>query len=174
MKVEKRPLLHPPIASPYRGHKSTKVVYVSSKTPFMSAVKRVKQLLKHIDKRVMQSVLSSKGPARKDVQGLESKINENPEEVLIKATGKAIDKALNLALFFQAQQDCIVRITTGSVDAIDDLVSNPAQSEAAGELHDDIEAHETLKAEVEESDIDLPDARIRHVSFVEVHVSLRL
>ncbi|KAK5070702.1 hypothetical protein LTR16_009311 [Cryomyces antarcticus] len=47
---------------------------------------------------------------------------KDPEEVVLKATGKAIEKALNLGLFFQGQEDCKVRIRTGSVAAIDDIV----------------------------------------------------
>src|SRR4051812_43443197 len=55
-RIEKRPLLHPPIASPYVGRQVQKVVYVSSNTPFISAVKRVRNLLDQVDKRAMGKV----------------------------------------------------------------------------------------------------------------------
>ena len=38
--VTKRPLLRPVIASPYAGACQPKIIYVSAKTPFMSAIKR--------------------------------------------------------------------------------------------------------------------------------------
>ncbi|RFU33708.1 hypothetical protein B7463_g2638, partial [Scytalidium lignicola] len=45
------------------------------------------------------------------------------EEVTIKGTGKAIEKVLRLAMFFQGQDDVTVKLRTGSVGAIDDVVS---------------------------------------------------
>lgn len=167
--MQKRPLLHPPISSPYNGRQSAKVVYISSKTPFMSAMKRVKQLLKYVDKRSMQSVLSSRG---KNSSTPATTSDEKAEEVLIKATGKAIDKALNLALYFQGQQDCAVRINTGSVNAIDDLIQT---AELSG-VDQEVEAEEegqTSERTGETIAADLPEARIRHASMIEIFVSLR-
>lgn len=71
------------------------------------------------------------------------------EEVLVKATGKAIEKALQVALFFQGQDDCVVRLRTGSVSAIDDVVAKEGEGE------------------------DLPEARVRQTSMLEVGISLR-
>lgn len=45
------------------------------------------------------------------------------EEVILKATGKAIEKLLGLALHFQGEIDVKVVVRTGSVGAVDDIVS---------------------------------------------------
>jgi len=66
------------------------------------------------------------------------------EEVLLKGTGKAIQKVLQVALYFQEQEDCMVRIRTGSVGAVDDI--------------------ETAEGE---------ESRVRRTSMIEVAVSLR-
>ena len=71
------------------------------------------------------------------------------EEVLVKATGKAIEKALQVALYFQAQKDCMVKLKTGSVGAVDDVIAEEGQEE------------------------EVPDTRIRRTSMLEVGISLR-
>ena len=43
------------------------------------------------------------------------------EEVIVKATGRAIERALNIALWFQKQDDCKVVLRTGEVGAVDDI-----------------------------------------------------
>ncbi|KAI9716122.1 MAG: hypothetical protein M1812_005550 [Candelaria pacifica] len=122
-RIQKRPMLRPPIASPYAGKQAQKVVYISSKTPFISAVKRTRKLLNQIDKRSMGKVsLLGNGKDREKVART-GKVGEGEqEEVVLKATGKAIEKAMGLALFFQGQEDCKVRIRTGSVMVVDDIM----------------------------------------------------
>ncbi len=78
------------------------------------------------------------------------------EEVVMKATNRAIERVLGLAVYFQGQTDCRVRIRTGGVGVVDDIV----QSEEGGEDGDD---------EGEE----LPESRIRKLSVVEVAVTLK-
>lgn len=43
------------------------------------------------------------------------------EEVVVKASGKAIERALNLGLYFSKEEDCRVRIRTGTAGAVDDV-----------------------------------------------------
>jgi ribonuclease P/MRP protein subunit POP7 len=43
------------------------------------------------------------------------------EVVTVKATGRAIEKALRVAVWFQGQADTGVRLRTGTVGAVDDL-----------------------------------------------------
>lgn len=50
------------------------------------------------------------------------------EEVTVKATGRAIEKALNVALWFQKQDDCKVVLRTGEVGAVDDIEINGEES----------------------------------------------
>ena len=81
-KVTKRPLLHPAITSPYAGAIQPKVVYVSARTPFISAVKRVEKLLRLSDKRLVQSATTlakqNSAHGRKRKRGA-----ENPEDEVL-------------------------------------------------------------------------------------------
>ncbi|KAI9656965.1 MAG: hypothetical protein M1831_004513 [Alyxoria varia] len=146
-RISKRPLLRPQIASAYAGRDQEKVVYLSSKSPFMSAFKRVQKLLKQVDKRAMQSILahgSKKGKTRSKI----APDNKADEEVFVRATGKAIDKALNLALFIKNKSEYAIRMKTSTADAIDDIEDN---TESAN----------------------LPEIQIRQSPMIEIAVRLR-
>ena len=100
----------------------------------------------------------------------------------MKATGRAIERALQVALFFQQQSDCRVRISTGTADAIDDIIVKPKKSRAnlpnGGE---DRDVHENKNGQkpsqkrkrADEKEVELPEARIRHTNVIEVAISLR-
>ena len=103
----------------------------------------------------------------------------------MKATNKAIENVLGLALFFQGQEDCRVRLKTGSVGVVDDIVEvekPKVKGKTAGTLQElgDAEKTEERPAEAEE-DVDsdeqeeeeLPETQVRRVSMVEVGISLR-
>jgi ribonuclease P/MRP protein subunit POP7 len=137
--ITKRPILHPAIPSPYAGSSAKKVVYVTAKTPFISAVKRVHGLLQHAQDRTTQGERTKRrnqeGTGRGGRQLLRNLVTaeigprpghnqiqaDDGEEVSIKATGKAIERALSLATWFQGQDGYNVMIKTGSVGAIDDI-----------------------------------------------------
>jgi len=184
-RIEKRPILHPAIPSPYTNASQPKVIYVSSSTPFISVVKRVRKLLAQVDKRAMGQVdlLSGKGSDRQRLSKL-GKQDQIPEEVTLKATNKAIERALGLALFFQGQEDCRVRLKTGSVGVIDDIVvdEKPGEgktggksSEAEKDASDDVVMNNGHEADEprEKVDEELPETQIRQVSVIEVGISLR-
>lgn len=165
-RVQKRPLLRPTIPSPYARADQQKVVYVSARTPFVSAVKRVRKLLAEIDKRSMGKV-DLVGQKRSDKHNLRMlgekatpSINKDPEAVVLKATNKAIEKVLGLALYFQGQDDCSVRLKTGTVGVVDDIVvsDRPVGPECV---------------EGEDEDEELPESRVRKVTVVEVVVCLK-
>ena len=112
------------------------------------------------------------------------KQEKEPEEVYLKATNKAIEKVLGLALFFQGQKDCRVRLKTGSVGAVDDVVEveePKVQEKAAGTSRKPVEADGTREQAPEaerningdEDEGELPETQIRKVSVVEVGISLR-
>ncbi len=44
------------------------------------------------------------------------------EEVVMKATGRAVEKLLRLAVHFQGEEGLRVQVRTGSVGAVDDVV----------------------------------------------------
>ncbi|KAM3422372.1 hypothetical protein BST61_g2729 [Cercospora zeina] len=135
-KVTKRPLLHPALPSPYAGSSQQKVIYVSTKTPFMSAVKRVEKLLRLSDKRQVQSATQRSKDSQKAKRRSEREADEilgiakelesakakagDQEQVILKGTGKAISKVMELGLWFQQREEYQVTLQTGTVSAVDD------------------------------------------------------
>ncbi|KAJ5492580.1 hypothetical protein N7539_001326 [Penicillium diatomitis] len=130
-KVEKRPIPHPPVASPYAGAAVPKIVYVSSNTPFMSAVKRVQKLLRQAEKRATSKIGLDDGRKSEQQKLAElAKVTEKREEVFVKATGRAIEKALNVGKWFEEKEaEYIVRTKTGSVLVVDDIVEDEEKKE---------------------------------------------
>ncbi|KAL8647992.1 MAG: hypothetical protein Q9226_006197 [Calogaya cf. arnoldii] len=195
-RVTKRPLLRPPIPSPYASSTSPKIIYISAKTPFVSAVKRVRKLLDLIDKRAVGKV--ELGDGRKGKEALraigEAKqaSEKEPEEVILKATNRAIEKALGLGVFFQGQGDVRVRLRTGSVGAVDDIIveekrttgkgkktsagKKKGEGEAAAASENPQGGNDELNEEMENAatdDVALPETQIRKVSVLEIGISLR-
>jgi ribonuclease P/MRP protein subunit POP7 len=149
-KIQKRPLLHPAIASTRAGAQTPKIVYISTGSPFISTTKRIRKYLAEIDKRDMGKVsLLEAGDDREKVRRAGKGRDGGGEEVLVKATGKAIEKALQVALHFQGQEDCTVNLRTGSVGAVDDVIAKDGAEEEVSET------------------------RIRRTSMLEVRISLR-
>lgn len=163
----------------------------------MSAVKRVQKLLAQVEKRATQSAAADTRNSKKrkfgaveddmsDIAHIAAKLAEKrsgeKDEVVMKATGKAIEKALNLALWFQQREKFGVRIKTGTVGAIDDIV--PAEGEAGGvdeepqkdgdsKMKDADGDTAEAKGGMEDHDQDIPETRIRYASTVEVAVFMK-
>jgi ribonuclease P/MRP protein subunit POP7 len=166
-RIEKRPLLHPPVASPYVGKRVQKIVYVSSSTPFISAVKRVRKLLDQVDKRTVGRVdLLGKGSDKAKIESTRKQCPGEPEEVLLKATARAIEKALNLALYFQRQNQYQVKIRTGTVGVVDDIVEDSKGAMAP----DNTPLEDVVEQSIESK---LPETQIRKTSVIEVAITLR-
>jgi len=167
--IAKRPLLHPAIPSPYAGASAPKVVYVGTRTPFISALKRVRSLLGHVDKRGVQAALTVSGRGRGrgrgrggiglgngggrgggQANGRGFAQNEAEREaVVVKATGKAVEKAMGLAVAMMAEKGWRVRVKTGSVAAIDDVVVGDVEEEGVEE--EDQKQGDELVAELNEA-----------------------
>ncbi|KAL8725257.1 MAG: hypothetical protein Q9181_006482, partial [Wetmoreana brouardii] len=188
-RIHKRPLLRPPIPSPYTSSQQPKVVYISTRTPFISAVKRIRKLLSLIEKRSTGKINliddgSNKG--RSDKQKLRALAQtvgggvgggKVKEEVILKATNRAIEKALGLAVFFQGQENLEVRLRTGSQGVVDDIeeVEETGGRKKVGEngiTGDGEEEDKDMDMEDAEEE-ELPETQIRKVSMVEVGISLR-
>ena len=155
----------------------------------MAAVKRVQKLLKEAEKRETQSAVAQTrkskkrkfGASNNDSNGeigqaaallaqekLRKQDNHDEGEVVMKGTGKAIDKTLQLGLWFQQRDEYGVFIKTASVGAIDDIVpkdGEPVSVDQADSLED--------APPMEEADEDVPEARLRYTSVVEVWVTQR-
>ncbi|KAM3071836.1 hypothetical protein ACMFMG_009693 [Clarireedia jacksonii] len=157
-RIQKRPLLHPATISPRSSSNEPKIVFVSPSSPFISTVKRVRKYLENAEVRACPSNLSSND--RELMQNIEKGIGrvrggrrsgnaKGQGEVIIKGTGRAIEKVMALAAWWQNQDGVQVRIRTGGVGAVDDVV-------AADEGADDAE---------------VGGSRVRRVSMLEVGVS---
>lgn len=132
----------------------------------MSAVKRVQKLLAQAEKRLAQSAADqvSKRPKHSHVNDEISDIEriastmasrkDEQDEIVLKGTGKAIAKAMSLALWFQQRVEYNVRIETGTVGAIDDII--PPEGE---------------DAQMQDEGEDIPESRIRYASTIQIFVS---
>lgn len=133
----------------------------------MSAINRIRGLLKQIDKRGAQSVA---GQARKlggDKILAQAKMGlaeASKEEVTVKGTGRAIQKVLEIAAWFEDKErneGTRLRLFTSSVTAIDDIVATEAAEESEKMVEDEADDEET------------PESRLRQLSVLEVKISLR-
>ncbi|KAK6544530.1 hypothetical protein TWF694_001220 [Orbilia ellipsospora] len=124
---------------PSRLSADPKTVYVSTKSPFISTVKRVRKALEVFknqskvsiasggrQKRAFQRKQRPQNEAARTTKGL---LRDNKEKyVTIKATGRAIEKALALGLYFQGQKDTAVEIKTGTIECTDDVVADQTRN----------------------------------------------
>jgi ribonuclease P/MRP protein subunit POP7 len=136
-KLSKRPLHHPPIPSPFSA--SPKHVYITHRTPFISAVKRIRKLLAHIDARHSQRIVSQTKAVRGDrilaaARALENRSADagaDAEVIIVKGAGRAIPKVLSLAAWFgeKGEERGRVELHTKSVSAIDDILDEDGDEE---------------------------------------------
>lgn len=162
----------------------------------MSAVKRVQKLLHQAEKRATANVkLDDTRTTEKQKLSELAKAAQQREEVFVKATGKAIEKALNVGKWFEEKEaEYSVRVSTGSVLVVDDVVEDEEKKErelrkqkrqgverdyeddsTSGEGKRGKEATKKRKREVPVApdDVELPESRTRWVKMVEVAVSLK-
>lgn len=140
----------------------------------MSAVKRVQKLLAQAEKRLAQSAADQVSNRLKysrtndeitDIERVAATIaaqKQHQDEIILKATGNAIAKALSLALWFQQRVEHNVRIETGTVAAIDDIIPPEDATEDAADDED-----QNMKDDEE----DVPESRIRYASTIQIFVS---
>lgn len=89
------------------------------------------------------------------------------EEVFVKATGRAIERALQVGVHFQGENDCRVRVEMGSVQAIDDIeVRRGKGGEEAENGEDEGKGGKGKKWK----DEDIPETRIRTLSSITVAI----
>lgn len=116
-------------------------------------------------RKLTESIEKGKGKSMEDGGGA-----GGGEEVVLKATGRAIERVLSFALYFQGQPDCVVRIRTGGVGVVDDIV------DVEGDVEDGEgggAAAEQGEEDEEEAAAALPETRVRKTSVVEVAVTLK-
>ncbi|KAJ5748844.1 uncharacterized protein N7511_010540 [Penicillium nucicola] len=190
-KVEKRPIPHAPVASPYAGASVPKIVYVSTSTPFMSAIKRIQKLLLQAEKRATANInLEDTRKNEKQKLAELANISSKREEVFVKATGRAIEKALNVGKWFEEKEtEYSVRVKTGSVIVVDDVVEDEEKKEQeeqkrqlqetqqsnlpVSESKSAMKKRKRQAAATVDPEAELPESRTRWVKMVEVAVSLK-
>lgn len=92
----------------------------------------------------------------------------------LKATGKAVEKALGLALIMMKERDWVVQVRTGSVCAIDDVVmGEDDEPEGQDVVMGDGSEKSQQQSHEEEAD-EIPETRIRFTSMIEIEVRLRI
>ncbi|KAM3461357.1 hypothetical protein MY5147_009939 [Beauveria neobassiana] len=162
--LRKRPLIRRPLPASSKD----RIIYVSSSTPFMSAVKRARKQLDRSLKSGGSSQAARKNASlharieslKRDVERDSSRSRSSDNEaygasVTLLGTGKAVEKTLALASWFEQQPDCRVAVRTRTVATVDDVVTGAEPGGAA--------------AEQEEED----ESRLRRLSCLEVVVSLK-
>ncbi|KAJ3498838.1 hypothetical protein NLG97_g817 [Lecanicillium saksenae] len=159
-KLHKRPLIRRPLPASSKD----RIIYVSSSTPFMSAVKRVRKQLDRSLKSGGSSQAARKNASlhsrieslRRDVErNTNSASSTNAEYgaiVTLMGTGKAVEKTLSLASWFEEQPDCNVAVRTRSVATVDDI---------------------TVAEDSDAVDQEEDESRLRRLSCLEVVVSLK-
>jgi ribonuclease P/MRP protein subunit POP7 len=122
----------------------------------------VRKLLTHIEARAAGPItFAARSPGdllRQLEDGVSGRVKggkggkgARDEEVILKATGKAIEKLLGLVLHFQGENDVKLAVRTGSVGTVDDIVNK--------ESADVVEEEE--------------GSQVRRTSALEVGISLR-
>ncbi|CZT15006.1 uncharacterized protein RCC_00920 [Ramularia collo-cygni] len=184
-RIQKRPILHAPLPSPYTSAASAKTIYLSARTPFMSAIKRCEKLLQLSEKRLVQAATTAAKSSRRrnqddsisEIAAAAERIKRRGrgEEVVFKASGKAIGKGLQVGCWFQERDGLYnVRLQTGTAGVVDGIEYDEGEGDEEKERGDgekreggDGEKREEVEAE------DGPEARIRQISVLEVYVSLK-
>lgn len=165
----------------------------------MSAVKRVQKLLKEAEKRATGKIdpVKGKGGDKEKLAKVAASVDrKQKEEVMIKATGRAMEKGMNLAKWFREKgEEYVVEVKTGSLMVVDDIVEDEAEKERlkmqreqgigkgpdAGAATDGAEdAAATRKAKLGKRGKDvigdndeLPESRTRWINTIEVAVSIK-
>ncbi|KAH7161263.1 Rpp20 subunit of nuclear RNase MRP and P-domain-containing protein [Dactylonectria macrodidyma] len=130
-RIEKRPLTRrqPPASS------KSRIIYVSSRTPFMAVVKRAR---KQLDAQLQTVGAAPKSASlHSRVQMLEragGETNGDGGVVTVMGTGRAVERALAVASWFEQQGDCQVELRTRTVGTIDDVVVEDEDVEDASRL----------------------------------------
>ena len=158
----KRPLLHAPIAAPHSHEK--KIVYVSPRTPFIAAVKRVQKLLAAQEKLRLRPLVDRLLGESRDVLGIEARPRE---KVYIRGAGRAIEKTLSIGVFLMNTGRYDVQFKTGEVGTVDDIEEVESDDADRESKQDDEDEDEDW------GEGEVPEMRIRMVSFLEVAVTMR-
>ncbi|VUC30386.1 unnamed protein product [Clonostachys rosea] len=117
-----------PRSGPHTTHKKltpkNRIIYISPKTPFMSAVKRVqKQLNAGLRTQTAAPKNASLGSRIRQLKRDSTSSGEKGSStVTVMGTGRAIEKTLSLASWFEQAGDYEVEMRTKTIGTVDDIV----------------------------------------------------
>ncbi|KAK6952487.1 hypothetical protein Daesc_007026 [Daldinia eschscholtzii] len=153
-----------PIPTRTPSTRASRRIYITPKTPFRSVTARVR---KQLDKNLREASASNKAFTNRLASNKNASLDERVRaiqrhsaskdggigledagEVVVLGTGRAIQKVVEVAMFFQKQQDCIVRLKTGSVGAVDDVVVEGEEEEWGGEGEERTRMMSSLEASI--------------------------
>ncbi|OAL56950.1 hypothetical protein IQ07DRAFT_638337 [Pyrenochaeta sp. DS3sAY3a] len=176
--ISKRPLLHPAIPTPHSSSSSPKTLYITASSPFVPALKRIRALLAATAAREAQAQAAlaggntrranvrasgklAPGAVERDIAGQAAKrtgkTEREREKVYVKATGRAIPRALEIGVAMQGEGDCGVMVEMGNVSAVDDIEIQDGGGGGAGDAGGE----------------EVPETRIRKLSAVTVSIWLK-
>jgi ribonuclease P/MRP protein subunit POP7 len=117
-KLEKRPLLR----RQQSASSKSRLIYVSTSTPFMSIVKRVRKELDKSTKGRLSATKDMSLGAKVDALKKGDGTSGDRREILVLGTGRAIEKTVSVATWFTRQNDCLVTIKTRTMGTVDDVM----------------------------------------------------
>lgn len=159
-KVHKRPIDRTQVVRNRGSPVSPKqrIIYVGTNSAFMGIVSRVRKALDNGPAGVHANASTKGLPLASRIAALNvpsSSVPAAEEEVLVRGTGRATAKTLELAAWFTRQPDVHVSLRTMTLEAVDDVVVDEDGAEEEGGF-----------AEEQET-------RVRMMSCLEVGVALR-
>lgn len=163
-RVQKRPVMkrqQPRDAGPAAN--ASRIVYISTRTPFMSAVSRVRRKLDAslraataVDKRAAPKgagLYARIEGLKRDIAASEKNNNKKKKDgmgedyaVTVMGTGRAIEKVVGLAGWFQQEGDCVVEVRTGTTGTVDDVIA--AEDDEEGEDGSRVRMMNTLEVSI--------------------------
>ncbi|KXX82329.1 Ribonucleases P/MRP protein subunit POP7 [Madurella mycetomatis] len=122
------------IPPPRAAH--TAIIKVSASASFMSLVKRARKALengpqktKGLPLTARMAALETRKSGKSEAAGSEGFIEDALDDVVLIATGKAIQKVIEIGCFFQREKELIVSTRTRTLQAIDDVVMQDEDAE---------------------------------------------
>ncbi|KAF3768790.1 hypothetical protein M406DRAFT_71770 [Cryphonectria parasitica EP155] len=135
-KVQKRPLTRAQALN--RGSPVSpkqRIIHVGTKSPFMGLISRVRKALDNGPAGVHSNAVTKGLPLTKRIDALHVSspaTAANQEEILLRGTGRAIPKTLDVAAWFTNQADVMVSLRTMTLEAFEDVVIDEDDAEEQG------------------------------------------
>ncbi|PHH61015.1 hypothetical protein CDD81_837 [Ophiocordyceps australis] len=129
LRVQKRPLLRRPAPA----SALTPLVYISSCTPFMSAARRISKLLA----RSQHSGAACKRATLQERIEQISSEQSGKTRVTAVGAGRAVEKMVALAAWFERQGGYLVELRTSTSAAVDDVINKEGDEEDAARVRMD-------------------------------------